>query len=271
MNTWRLQSGLLRENCVFISDWQTNDVISEHALTKGMALLQVQSSSVGQEIKSSPRPLWQHDDGDGADFSQGRINERKEEPRLPGVHYQIGTKIGFTDCRLEDKRSRSLKSLHRWPHQPTHQSDVARLWEWCSNHSWSTKSSVFILNQSLGVYVVLLCLISETSHQAEVLDLSRSWQGSFQYGGDETVCEGAKTLVRCQIGSRLPTGFPQHWFVRWFWLHYNIKYKCISCNKACGVSGHHFGFTGSQLLSKRPSFLKLHPYDWYMIKCIFCH
>lgn len=44
---------------------------------------------------------------DGTDSPQGRMNvERKEEPRLQGDHYQIGTKIGF--C-LEDKRSRSLE------------------------------------------------------------------------------------------------------------------------------------------------------------------
>lgn len=30
----------------------------------------------------------------------------------------------------------------------------------------------------------------KTSRQAEVLDLSGSWQGGFHYGGDETVCVG---------------------------------------------------------------------------------
>lgn len=47
----------------------------------------------------------------------------------------------------------------------------------------------FIRNQSL--FVLFFCVWSvKTSRYAEVLDHRGSWQGSFQYGGDETVCVG---------------------------------------------------------------------------------
>lgn len=199
-------------------------MISEHALTKGTVLLQVQSSSVCQEIKSSPTPLWQHDDGDGADFSQDRINERKEEPCLPGVHYQIRTKIGFTVCRLEDKRSRSLKRLHRWPHRPTNR-PISQMWLAFETdvqiiHDSPNHQFLSFLPLIIPVCVVLLCLISENKPSGRSSGPQRELAGRFSlWWRWNHLWGGAKTLAWWQIDSSHPTGFPQHWFVRWFlWL-----------------------------------------------------
>lgn len=93
--------------------------------------LQLQPPSVSPEIKKKKKHHPYRSDRighrDGADFPQGRMNvERKEEPRLQGDHYQIGTKIGFTVCRLEDKRSRSLKKFP--PVTPADQPREPHVW-----------------------------------------------------------------------------------------------------------------------------------------------